>query len=200
MVLLLIQLPVRFRIGSKMKLLLRAHAHRNGPQEFHKLHRGFTLVELLAVVVITAMMSVVAVSIFLNTQIRGNKARSVSAVTQQGSFLVDQVNFIIRSAKSLQPNSEGVTCSPAMSSLTLETHDMTRITLSLSDSALASDGAALSSPEVRVENLNFACSQTAGQPGALIQYSFSLSVGGVTESADNTFTQDFSSQVSLRSY
>lgn len=161
---------------------------------------GFTLVELLAVVVITAVMSVVAVSIFLSTQIRGNKARSVSEVTQQGGFLVDQINFLVRSAKGVTTNPEGVSCGFAMESLSLQTHYDTIINVALNDTVLASDSAALSSPDVVVSNLNFSCTQTPGQPGALIRYSFTVSVGGVTQSADNTFSQDFSSQVALRSY
>lgn len=176
--------------------MARQHALRN----LRSRKAGFTLVELLAVVVITAVMSVVAVSIFLNAQLRGNKARSVSTVTQQGGFLVDQINFVVRSSKGLLPNADGATCDPSMDSLTLETHHNSSITLSLVDTALASDSASLSSPSVTVSNLNFACSQTAGQPGALIRYSFTVSVGGITETSDNSFSQDFTSQVSLRSY
>lgn len=160
--------------------------------------QGFTLVELLAVVVITAVISVVAVGVFLNSQVRGNKTRSVSQTTQQGSFLIDQINFMVRNARALRPNAAGESCAGAMESLVLETRQNTLIVLALAGDRLASDSTPLSSEDVQVDQLVFNCQQVPGQTGALIEYSFHITSGDPTTSS--SFDQTFTSQVSLRSY
>jgi prepilin-type N-terminal cleavage/methylation domain-containing protein len=158
---------------------------------------GFTLVELLAVVVITAIISVVAVGVFVNSQVRGNKARTVSVIRQQGVALTDQVDFLIRGSSGL---GTGAACTTGMDELTLETSTGNETTFSLINGQLASNSAVLSASNVTVEDLSFSCSQASGQVGALISYEFTLSVGDQLTSPDSYFSQVFRSQVSIRSY
>jgi prepilin-type N-terminal cleavage/methylation domain-containing protein len=158
---------------------------------------GFTLVELLAVVVITAIISVVAVGVFVNSQVRGNKARTVSVIRQQGVALTDQVDFLIRGSRGLGATAP---CTTGMSQLTLETSTGRETTFALVNGQLASNSAVLSASNVTVQNLSFSCSQASGQAGALISYEFTLSVGDQLVSPDSYFSQVFRSQVNIRSY
>lgn len=155
---------------------------------------GFTLVELMAVVVITAIMSLVAVGVFVNAQVRGNRVRSVSQLNQQGSFLLDRMNFAIRSASGVQ------TCDLDMESLSLDTYEGDIILLQLTGDQISSNSSVLSDPNVQVESLSFDCTQGTDQTGAFIQYAFTLSIGDPVTNPDSYFTQDFESQVSIRSY
>lgn len=161
---------------------------------------GFTLVELLAVVVITAVISVVSVGVFVNSQVKGNKARSMSEVRQQGEFLLDHINFLIRSSRTVSTNAEGLVCEPGMDSLGLESYAGTTTVLSLQDDVLASNSAGLSSGEIEVSGLNFDCTQADGLPGAFITYQFTITVGADSTSPDTQFQETFQSQVTIRSY
>lgn len=163
---------------------------------FHK-NAGFTLVELLAVVVITAVISVVAVSVFVNSQVRGNKARTVSEVRQQGVTIVDQVDFVIRGSTGIAP---GTPCDVGMDELSLQSGDGTINVVGLSDSRLVLNGSPLSSSNVIVQDVSFSCQQASGQTGALISYQFLIQVGDQLSSPDSYFSQIFQSQVNIRSY
>lgn len=166
------------------------------PIHIHK-NAGFTLVELLAVVLITAVISVVAVGVFVNSQVRGNKARTVSEVRQQGVSIVDQLDFVIRGATGIAP---GTSCDVGMNELSLQSGDGSVTVIGLDGSRLVVNGVAISSSEVTIQDVSFSCQQASGQTGALISYQFLIQVGDQTSSPDSYFSQIFQSQVNIRSY
>ncbi len=166
-------------------------------KQVSKNKRGFTLIELLAVVLITAVISVVSVGVFVNSQVRGNKARAVSVVRQQGVSITDQLDFLIRGSRGIP---EGALCTSGLSELTLETSSGENTVLSLVDSRVASNSTFLSSDTVRVSALAFSCIPAASIGGANISYSFIVEVGDQIISPDSYFSQEYQSNVNIRSY
>jgi len=172
---------------------------------------GFTIIELITVVSITAIISVVSVAVLLNSQVRGTRATTINKVRTEGSFLLDRLAFQLRNARYLEENQNGETCQAAMSAIRVRTAEGDLIELyRTEDSRVASNAGAviadppatyLTSPNIQVDSLIFSCQQTADQSGAIVGIDFTLSTGdSATLSPESYYQESFSTQVYVRSY
>lgn len=173
---------------------------------------GFSLIELITVVSITAIISVTAVSVLINTQIRGNKANSINQVREAGEELITILTFELRNAKYLEVNRNGTTCTAGMPAIRFRTYDdkLLEYYLDSTTQMVASSSAGnvsstpnsyLSSNRVVVSNLAFNCSQQPGEQGAAVEIVFTAETGSANALANEFYyQQDFSTRVYIRSY
>ncbi len=173
---------------------------------------GFSLIELITVVSITAVISLVSVSVLINSQLRSTKSTTIGRIRQEGDFAVSEMSYLLRNARYLLPNQFGQTCAEGMSAIRvglgdgniveLYTDSTSRIA-SNSGSVITNPPAAyLTSSAVELKNaLQFNCKQEPYQGGALIDFTFTLSTGDEELLSDESYyEQDFSSRVYVRSY
>jgi prepilin-type N-terminal cleavage/methylation domain-containing protein len=152
---------------------------------------GYTIVELLTVVAITAVLSVLAVQILFQGQLRSNQADAVSRLRQEGNFVLDQMSFHLR-------NGIGADCTSG-TEVVVTTQNGSNITFRQVNDYIASGSARLTSTNVTVEEFVLSCTdQTAGS-GALINILLRLSSPELTSSTPG-FNQEFSTSVYVRSY
>lgn len=62
---------------------------------------GFTLIEILVVIAITAVVGIFLVSIFINTLRGSNKSQILAAIKQNGQAVLENMDKIIRSADAV---------------------------------------------------------------------------------------------------
>lgn len=175
-------------------------------------NQGFSLIELITVVSITAVVSLVSVSVLINSQLRSTKATTIGRIRQEGDFATTEIGYLLRNARYLLPNQFGQTCGDSMSSIRLGMGDGNIIELYTdSTSRIASNSgtvitvppaAYLTSSAVELKNaLQFTCQQQPYQGGALIDFSFTLATGDEELLSDESYyEQVFSSRVYIRSY
>lgn len=172
---------------------------------------GFTLIELITVIGLTAVMSVAAVAVLVNSQIRGAKGKAITEVRQEGIFILDQITYLLRNARYVLPNQYGSTCQNGMTAIRLEMGDdgVAEIYLASNDRIASNSGTVITTPPaaylsgeaVRVVNFSFRCSQAAAQAGALVQVNVTVDNGDpATKPAETYYTEDFTTQVHIRSY
>ena len=152
------------------------------------LNAGFSLIELLAVVAITAILSVVTVQIAVNSQLRSSQSEAVSKIRQEGDFLLDQISYSIRNARS-------VTCT-SPTRLDVGNKDNTTVIYTLTETQLTANGSALTTSNLQVSNLTFTCTANDASPGVLVNISFTLTNPATFPPAE----QSFRSSAYLRSY
>lgn len=149
---------------------------------------GFSLIELLAVVAISAILSVVTVQLAVSSQLRSSQSDSVSKVRQEGDFLLDQMSFSVRNARS-------VAC-VGTDRLDVSTKNNQTITYQLDETQLASNSAYLNSTSVEMSDLLFLCTENDASPGVLVNISFTLT----NRATSPPSVQDFTTNVYLRSF
>jgi len=149
---------------------------------------GFSLIELLAVVAISAILSVVTVQLAVSSQLRSSQSDSVSKVRQEGDFLLDQLSYSIRNARS-------VTC-VGTDRLDVAMKNNTSIIYQLDEMQLASNSAYLNSTSVEMTDLLFTCTENDASPGVLVNISFTLTNRATAPPS----VQDFTTNVYLRSF
>jgi len=149
---------------------------------------GFSLIELLAVVAITAILSVVTIQIIVSGQLRGSQSEGVSGLRQEADFVMDQLGYTIRNARS-------VSCASA-TELEVKTKNNTTIVYTLDGTRLASNSAFLTSTGIELSGLSFLCTSNDSTPGMLVDISFVLTNRFVSP----PFSQPFHTTVYLRSF
>ena len=149
---------------------------------------GFSLIELLAVVAITAILSVVTVQLAVSSQLRSSQSDAVSKIRQEGDFLLDQLSYSIRNARS-------VTC-VSTDRLDVGTKNNSTIVYTLDETRLASNSAYLNSTGVELSDLFFTCTENDASPGVLVNISFTLT----SRATSPPSTQEFTTNVYLRSF
>jgi type II secretory pathway pseudopilin PulG len=173
--------------------------------------QGFTIIELLAVIAITEMISIVSVAVLVNSQLRGTRATTLNRVRQEGSFVLDQISFTLRNARYVLANQDGQTCTDGMSAIRLRMPAGETIEFYLDDDGrIASNSgtvitdppaAYLTSSGVLVNTLSFSCQQDPAQGGAVIRLEFDMSSGDPnTVSPESYYHQLFSTQIYVRSF
>ncbi len=173
---------------------------------------GFSLIELLTVVSITAIVSLISVAVLINTQVRGTKTTTIAKVRQEGEYVNEEIAYLLRNAKYLVANRDGLTCSQDMASIRVLTKEDLLVEIySSDDGRIASQAGALATGEassyltssgVRLSSaLAFNCVQEPHQRGALIDFTFTLSTGDrFTLSRESFYEQVFENRVYMRSY
>lgn len=190
---------------------MRNRNHFLHPSVSHHAAQGaFTLIELITVVSITALISVVSVSVLVNTQIRGTRSTTLNKVRQEGTFVLDQLTFLLRNARYLEENQFGETCATNMSAIRMRTQEGVPVEIYLTeDNRVASDSGTISNPPavyltsdgVEVTSLSFNCQQQQSEGGAIVRVNFTLATGNPdTVTPEAYFSQDFFTQVYVRSY
>lgn len=173
--------------------------------------RGFTIIELITVVSITAIISVVSVAVLINSQVRGTRATTINKVRTEGSFLLDRIGFQLRNARYLEANQHGEVCQSAMDAIRVRSADGGIVELyRTEDNRVASNSgtilqdppsAYLTSPDIQVDTLIFSCQQTADQGGAIVGVDITLSTGSSAAlSPESYYQESFATQVYVRSY
>jgi prepilin-type N-terminal cleavage/methylation domain-containing protein len=173
---------------------------------------GFSLIELLTVVSITAIISLVSVAVLINTQIRGTKTSTIAKVRQEGEYVNEEISFVLRNAKYLLPNQDGQTCNEDMTAIKVLTKEDLVVEIYTDDDGriasqagglVAEDASAyLTSSGVKlISALTFHCTQEPYQKGALIDFTFTLATGDKSVlSKESYYEQVFTNSVYMRSY
>jgi prepilin-type N-terminal cleavage/methylation domain-containing protein len=172
---------------------------------------GFSLIELISVVAITAVISLVSVNVLITSQIRGTRANVISQVRREGGFVLDELSFLLRNARYLTENQFSQVCQDNMSAIRAVDQNGGQIEIYLDvDGRVASNSGAvisdppasyLSSPTVIVSGLNFDCRQDPEERGAFIQVRFKVESGSQADlSPEAYYAQDFTGNVYIRSY
>lgn len=157
-------------------------------QKQNGLQSGFSLIELLAVVAITAILSVVTVQLAVNSQLRGAQSEAVAKMRQEGDFLLDQMGFMIRNARS-------VSCI-GTDRLDVATKENSTVIYRLQDTQLMANSDVLTSSGVEVSDLSFLCTENDASPGVLVTIAFSLT----NRATSPPLKQAFGENVYLRSF
>ena len=156
---------------------------------------GYTLIELLAAVAITALLSVAAVQILFQGQLRSSQAEQTAIIRREGIFVIEQISHHLR-------NAVGAQCLDPQR-LQVETRDGQVIDYfldtdeQLSEAWVASNSARLTSPKVEVTGLIFDCQAATEDAGTLVKVNLSL-VGSESVQPDDA-NQRFETSVYVRS-
>jgi prepilin-type N-terminal cleavage/methylation domain-containing protein len=157
---------------------------------------GFTLVELLAVLSIFVVVGMFITSILISTLRNTNKTNAVAAVQTNGSYAIDQMSKLIRSARALDASvSCGTIANPvSASSLAVIGADDNKITFSCTKDSnnnpiIASNGATLTDPnQVEWIDCSFTCGRNTPSDYPIIGIFFTLQFrsNGSSTFADQT--------------
>lgn len=169
---------------------------------------GFTLVELLAVILVFVAISSMLMTI-LSTVLRGNnKTNSLNSVQTNGDYAISQMTKSIRNASTLlNPFPCGTVSSPtATPAVKLAFPDGSVATFSCKDSSgnatISSNSAALiNTNAVKVSTCSFTCAQSSPSDYPIIGIDFSLSnktSSSLTEQNASSSAVEFKTSVVIR--
>lgn len=151
---------------------------------------GYTLVELLAVVAITSILSLAAVQILLQGQLRSSQAEAIAKVRQEGYFVLDRISHELR-------NGLDADC-PALNQLIVTSSAGQTISFSQNGTAIASDSSLLTTENVAVQEVIFTCEASTSTAGTLVNVNFSLTTPELLQTTPD-FSQRFATSVYVRS-
>lgn len=160
---------------------------------------GFTLIEILTVVVILAIVAAIGTNMFF-TILRGStKTRVLAEVKQNGGYALNVLERTIRNAKGL---------SGGGSSITIINPDDTTTIFSCQDingdgiNEILLDGASLTSDKVNVQGCSI-FTVTEGEAGIrpdMVTIDFTLSQAGIVTRPEEEAVINFKTTVILRNY
>ncbi len=151
--------------------------------------RGFTLVEMLAVIAIFIVVGSIVFSILVTTFRTSHKTDIVTLVQNNGNYTLSQMAKTIRDARGLVTP---FPCSPPVTanSISLLTPDNQQITYACTSSTISSNGASLlDTSQVSLKSCSFTCSQESNSDLPVILINFSLQ-----QSSSSTFAEQLASQ------
>ncbi|MBU0576470.1 type II secretion system GspH family protein [Patescibacteria group bacterium] len=149
----------------------------------HHLQSGFTLIELIIAVSLTVMLLLTASALFMTFLISGAKVNSTQLVKQEGQHALIQMEFLLRNAIELLPNSFGDECIADMTEIKFRSIDGGETTLAIEDDGgvdkiASNSGVYLTSGAVKIVNgINFTCTQNSDESHPHISISFTLRKG-----------------------
>lgn len=170
------------------------------------IQRGFTLVELLAVMVVLIAVGGIIFGVLFASLRGSNKAALLTDVQDNGDYTLTQIARTIRFAQAVEFPSScvlGPTPTPiATSSVTIRNYDQSQITYSCTTGAggtIASNGASLlDTQRVEVESCSFTCSQNSVYESPTIGISFTLNKKDANNLVDNNAPVTFQTTINLR--
>jgi len=169
-----------------------------------RLVKGFTLVELLAVIAITGVVGTLMFGILFTTLRGANKSESLGAIQQNGDAALSQMTRMVRFASELNDPAgcyTGPTPTPIVqTSITIRNVDNGSSTFScdLIAGTMASNGASmLDTTSIAVTACSFTCLQNTPNDFPTIMISFTLNKKNNTL-VENKAPQTFTSNVTLR--
>ncbi len=157
-------------------------------------YKGFTLMELLVVIAILGIITVSTTTLFYRTLRTTNKSSSISESDKNAQSALLVIEGFIRNARKVAAVGSG-SCPGTADNITLLADDEAEVQFSLSNGQIASNGAALTSPSVTVENLEFTCTRTQGAPD---QITISFEVVHSTTAQDATTQNSYTRTLNLR--
>lgn len=165
------------------------------------LFSGYTLLELLVVVVILGIIAVGSTSLFLASLRGGGKVQVMTEVKQNGQQAMNAMEQMIRNSLSVTSTCDGL----ASDDIRLVARDSQALTFECLDvgvgenGRVASNSARLTSSRVVVTSCSFTCSSNPAR-GPLVTIDFTLRQAGASEGASDRATANFSTSVGVRSY
>jgi Tfp pilus assembly protein PilW len=161
---------------------------------------GYTLIELLLYVAITAILLSALMAFFAMSLSGRVKSESIGEVDQQGSFILDTVTQALRNADSITAPAAGASASSL--TLAMATSAINPTVFSLSGNTMqVKEGTAnavpMSTPRVKVTALTFKNLSRSGTPGS-IQVVMTLSTVNTTGRSEYDYQKTFTTSVSLR--
>lgn len=169
---------------------------RNFYTNYSYSQKGFTLVELLAVISIFIVVGIFITSIIFATLRNTNKTNAVTAVQTNGTYAIDIMSKLIRNARALDSS---VTCGTianpvGATSISVTNIDGSQITFSCTKDSnnnpmIASNGAALTDVnQVTWKSCSFTCGKNSPSDYPVIGIYFTLQYksNGSSSFADQT--------------
>lgn len=155
---------------------------------------GFTLVEMLAVMVVFVVIGSIMVSILVGSLRTSHKTDTITLVRENGNYVMTQVSKTIRDARGLV---SPFPCVPSttVSTITVLTPDQDEVTYTCTNpptptpATLASNSASmLDTSTVKITACSFTCSQQSESDLPIIQINFSLKQQSTSTLAEQTVT------------
>lgn len=167
---------------------------------------GFTLIELIIVVALTVIMLLTASALFMTFLISGAKVNSSQLVKYEGNYALTQIEFLLRNAIELVPNSLGNECEADMNEIKIRSIDGGETTIVVEDDGgvdkiASNSGIYLTSAAVEiVDDITFDCSQNNDQSHPHINVYFTLRKGtpGIDQARD-IVEETFTASTTIRS-
>ncbi len=178
-----------------------------------KNQRGFTLIEILAVLAIFGVVGAIATSILVVSLRTSSKATILTSVRQNGEFALNQISQAIRDARSIENPFPCTVVSPTppivSSSISFVAADGSNIVFSCNNSTdnppstIASNGASLLDNSVKMvdDSCSFTCYQQNINDYPLINISFSLiqnNSSSLTEKTASASAIPFTTNILMR--
>lgn len=144
---------------------------------------GFTLIELLIVVGVSVILMLAASALFMTFLISNTKVNNSQLVKEEGQFALKQMEFLLRNAIEILPNSYGQECTNGMSEISFKSLDGGITTLNIEDDGGAdkiasNSGVYLTSDAVELTaGITFNCSQEDDQSHPHVELEFTLRKG-----------------------
>lgn len=166
---------------------------------------GFTLVEMLAVIIVFVFVGGIMLSILVTSLRTSSKTDTLSAVRENGNYVITQMSKTIRDARGLISPFPCVT--PAtVSTITVLNADQDQITYTCTSppsptpATIASNSATmLDTAAVAVTTCSFTCTQSSESELPIIQINFSLKQQGTSTFAEKTVSNvSFQTSVVMR--
>jgi len=174
---------------------------------------GFTLIEVLVVVSLTVMLLLTASTLFMTFLISNTKTSSNILIKNEGNYANAQIEFLIRNAVDILPNSDDQICAAGMDELVLKSIDGGITTITAVDDISDSSASKIASSSGTVDRFltsssitllsgpTFNCTQTADQASPYITTTFTLQKGTPGVDLDRDVSQQsFGSSVSIRNF
>ena len=157
---------------------------------------GFTLVELLITTALATFLVLTITSLFMTFLLSNSSSNTKKTIREEGTAALRGMEFLLKNSLYLSSAS----CTTNMDSISLISIDrqeteLTTITEN-STTKIASNGAALTSSAVAVDNLHFDCSETNNQYRISIEFDLIKTVPTLSENKE--ITETFRSTVTLR--
>lgn len=188
----------------------KIHPPAGGPKS--NTMQGYTLIELVVVIGLTAILLMTAVSLFFTTFQGGGKTASAEYVKQAGNSVVETMSFSLRNSLKLIPASgQSSPCLANMSAVAVQNQDMSTTEYSLASSKLRvikpTGTQNLTPDDLTVTSFSITCTPVSyGQPSwngapprVTINFTLQKGTNGVTAARD-IVTIPFSTSVTLRNY
>jgi type II secretory pathway pseudopilin PulG len=180
--------------------------YRQSRSHSHQSQAGFTLIELIIIVSLTIILMLTASALFMTFLISGAKINSTQTVKQEGQYALSQMEFLLRNAVEILPNTLGDECEADMTEIKLKSFDGGETTLLIEDDGgvnkiASNSGVYLTSEAVEIaDDLNFTCTQSNDESHPHINISFTLRKGtpGVDQARD-IVEETFSTSTTIRS-
>lgn len=179
--------------------------------------RGYTLVELLAVMIILVSVGVVITAILVTSLRGGNKSNTTNEVRQNGNYIISQMSKMIAYARSfdgvstdgvnyvndctvIQPPPPAPTPAPvSYSYIKITSFDGGQTVFSCTGSSIASNGAVLVNPSnLNLSSCSFYCTQANILAPPTINVNFTLSKSNSGFFVENQTTIPFETSITPR--